>query len=277
MTNDLGMRVTMSKALLKRAFFLANFFIFLFSYSQGKLKMSILINSISLINLNKPTKSNNKKVFDNYSQLERLSAAKIPSSAIKSKYLPSFGSYRKVDNVTLLDRDSGFNVKASLAREKIGDFVSYKVFVNRQEAGFMHMNCASLFPEGDYVLTQPNNVIPEITHLRSLLGKKYGGIGTALVNAAVKESRKRGHDGCLFLTTEKGYARIFSNYRSNENPIPFYYKLGFEAVNPKVHNLIKECLASSEYNKLPDSALLLLTPEAIAHKNKYFSKNYTFC
>ena len=208
---------------------------------------------------------------------EKIPIGQIPLTAIKSKYCQSFGRFRKVDDVTLLNRDTGFNVKASLCKEKIGPYVSYKIFVDGKEAGYMDMDCYSLFPEGDYVLTLPNNVIPKITHLRSLLGKKYEGIGTALVNAAVKESRKRGNEGCLFLTAEKGYARTFSDYRSDENPIPFYYKLGFEAVNPQIDKLIKQCLSEAKYDLLPDSALLLLTPEAIAEKNKYFSKNYTFC
>ncbi len=240
---------------------------------------------ISLIN-NNPFQNNKlysnknsekKYVFGETLKSEILRGKNIPLDAIKSKYCPSFGKFRKVDDVTLLDKNSGFNVKASLCREKIGDYVSYKIFVDRKEAGYMDMNCRSLFPEGDYVLTQPDNVIPQITHLRSILGERYSGIGTALVNAAVKESRKRGNDGCLFLTSEKGYARNFSTYRSNENPIPFYYKLGFEAVDPKLDKFIKDCISESKYDMLPDSALLLLTPEAIAQKNKYFSKNYTFC
>ena len=241
--------------------------------------MMLSINSNNLLN-NSAYSYKKFGIKDNVGRCLKptiLSQEKIPIEAIKSKYCPSFGKFRKVDDVTLLDKNSGFNVKASLCKEKIGDYVSYKIFVDRKEAGFMDMNCCSLFPEGDYVLTQPNNVIPEITHLRSLLGERYAGIGTALVNAAVKESRKRGHDGCLFLTAEKGYARSFSNYRSDENPIPFYYKLGFEAINPQIDSFIKKCISKSQYNLLPDSVLLLLTPEAIAKKNKYFSKNYTFC
>ncbi len=241
--------------------------------------MTLSINNNPFLYNNSYSNKNSvkKNDFGQKSKSEILTAENVPSDAIKSKYCPSFGKFRKVDDISLLDKDSGFNVKASLCREKIGDFVSYKIFVDKKEAGFMDMNCTSLFPEGDYVLTQPNNVIPEITHLRSLLGEKYSGIGTALVNAAVKESRKRGNDGCLFLTAEKGYARTFSDYRSDENPIPFYYKLGFEAVNPQIDSFIKKCIAKSQYNMLPDSALLLLTPEAIAQKNKYFAKNYTFC
>lgn len=236
------------------------------------------VNSIFLSkNIQDKNKNSNSNNLSKSYSTSNLSQDMVPLDAIKAKYCPAFGKFRKVGDITLLDKDTGFNVKASLSKEKTGDFVSYKVFVNKKEAGFMDMNCASLFPEGDYVLTQPNNVLPEILHLRSLLGDKYEGIGTALVNVAVKESKKRGNDGCIFLTAEKGYARTFSDYRSGESPIPFYYKLGFEAVDPKVDKLIKECIEKSDYKKLPDSALLLLTPEAIAQKNKYFAKNYTFC
>ena len=228
-------------------------------------------------NIQNKSKNNRRSNLSKNCHSVNVSFDSIPAEAIKANFCPSFGKYRKVDDITLLDKNTGFNVKASLSKEKIGDFVSYKIFVDKKEVGFMDMNCSSLFPEGDYVLTEPNNVIPEITHLRSLAGEKYSGIGTALVNAAVKESKKRGNDGCLFLTAEKGYGRTFSNYRSGESPIPFYYKLGFKAVDPKVDRLIEECIEKSNYNMLPDSALLLLTPEAISRKNKYFSKNYTFC
>ncbi len=199
-----------------------------------------------------------------------------PVDAIKSKYCLSFGKFKKIGNVVLQDRQTGDNVLASLKREKYGkDYVSYKVFVKNEEAGYMDMNLSSVFPEdNNYVVTEPDNVIPEIQHLRSLSGEKYSGIGTALVNAAVQESVKRGKGGCLWLTTESGYAWSLSRYRANENPIPFYYKLGFKAVDAKTDKFINQCLEKTKYNMLPDSVLLLLTPEAIKKKHKYFSSNF---
>ena len=199
-----------------------------------------------------------------------------PFEAIKSKYCLSFGKFKKIGNVVLQDRQTGDNVLASLKREKYGkDYVSYKVFVKNEEAGYMDMDLASVFPEdNNYVITEPDNVIPEIQHLRSLSGEKYAGIGTALVNAAVQESVKRGKGGCLWLTTERGYAWSLSRYRANENPIPFYYKLGFKAVDAQTDKLINQCMEKTKYNMLPDSVLLLLTPEAIKKKHKYFSSNF---
>jgi len=205
-----------------------------------------------------------------------VSYEKIPLDALKSNFCLSFGKYRKVGDVVLINKDTEKPVVASLRKEKIGDFVSYKIFTGKEEAGYMDMEKEALFPEGDYVLTEPDNVIPKVSHLRSLLGDKYSGIGTSLINAAVKESLNSGKNGSLWLNAEKGYARGFSQYRSDENPIPFYYKLGFRAVEPGVDKFIKKCLENSDYRNLPDSALLLLTPDAIKAKNKYFAQNFVY-
>lgn len=208
--------------------------------------------------------------------VEKSLCEKIPALCYKANYCPSFGKYKKVCDVQLKERKTGRIVTASVKREKVGDFLNYKMYVDKNEVGFMYMNCDSYIPEGNFVVTQPTNNIPEITHIRSIEGNKYEGIGTTLINAAVAESIKRGKDGCLWLKTEKGYARTFSKYRSDENPIPFYYKLGFRAPEKKVDDLIRYCLDRQDYSSLPNSALLLLTPEAISAKNKYFANNYVF-
>ena len=203
-----------------------------------------------------------------------ISVSEIPAYALKSNYCPSFGRFRKTGEIVLIDKSTEKPVMASLYKEKTGDYISYKIYTGREEAGFMDMNCEALFPEGDYVLTEPDNSLPRVFHLRSVLGNKYSGIGTALINAAIEESYKAGKNGCLWLNSEKGYARGYSPYRSNENPIPFYYKLGFRAVNPAVDELIQICIENSNYKSIPDSALLLLTPEAAKAKNEYFAQNY---
>lgn len=201
---------------------------------------------------------------------------KATTEAIKAKFCPSFGKYRKVASVPLVDRLTGKNVIADLKCDKFGkDLISYKLYVGREEAGFMDMDCAAKFPDSnDFVLPATTDEIPEIQHIRSILGHRYAGIGTALMNAAVQESEKHGKNGYLWLKTESGYAWSFSPYRAKENPVPFYYKLGFEAVDKRTNDLIKHCVKNSNYRALPDSVLMLLTPDAIDQKNKYFAAHY---
>ncbi len=217
-------------------------------------------------------KKENKEPYVNFDSKKACQKEnKIPLTSLKANFLPSFGKYKKVGDVQLFDREHGNFVKADLKKEKIGNYVSYKIYKGKEEEGYIDIDKKSLFPEGDFVLTEPDNVIPEVLHLRSLNGNKYAGIGTALVNAAVKESISEGKEGCIWTQTEKGYAHGLSDYRKNQNPIPFYYKLGFKSISPKTDELIKKCIETSNCEKLPDSAILLLTPEAIKKSNKYFA------
>ena len=159
----------------------------------------------------------------------------LPSEVIRANFGISFGKFRKVASIKLIDKDTEKPVLADLKRDNIGkDFLIYKIYAGRKELGYMDLDCSAIFPEdNNYVVTEPDNEIPEITHLRSLAGDKYYGIGTALVNAAMEESIKRGKNGALWLRSEKGYAHALSDYRANENPLPFYYKLGFREVDSK--------------------------------------------
>lgn len=204
------------------------------------------------------------------------SDSNIPASVYKANYLPSFGRFKKVRNVYLRDKDTGKEVPASLQKDNIGDFVMYRIMVNRENAGFLNMQCDSIFPEGDCVLTEPDNNIPEVKHLRSILGDKYSGIGTELMYAAVDESKKRGKRGALWLHSEQGYESSLSKYRSNENPIPFYYKLGFKSLDKKIDDLIKKGLETSDYGILPSSAILLLPSDKSDFIRRYYASNYSY-
>ncbi|MBQ8886084.1 MAG: hypothetical protein IJY61_00090 [Candidatus Gastranaerophilales bacterium] len=200
----------------------------------------------------------------------------ISSCYLKANYLPSFGKYKKVADITLINRDTEMPVRASLRKEKTGDFVSFQIITGRKdEAGFLHMNLDPTSIRGERVLTnKKGNPIPEVTHLRSISGDKYKGIGTALIYAAIVESLKANKDGELFLKAETGYGSSYSDYRKWENPIPFYHKMGFEAVDCDVNSLIQECIKKADYEKLPPSALLLLSSDSIKAKNLQFSKDY---
>lgn len=203
---------------------------------------------------------------NNYSRKYNADSSQIVNSYslenLQARYIPSFKAYRKTGKTTVIDKKTGYEVPADIKKEKIGDFVSFKLMIGRKEAGFLDMYCNSVFPEDKYVLTEPTNNIPEVRHLRSILGEDYAGIGTALIKTAIQESCNNGGLGNLWLESEKGYERTLVPYRSDENPIPFYYKMGFVSPNTDIDEFIKSCLKKTDYLKLPDSTLLLLTPES---------------
>lgn len=219
-------------------------------------------NSIYFSKYQRNNANNNLSLKKNILSVNNGNYVKIPLPSLQSNFMPSFGHYKKVSNALIYERDTGRAVNAVIKREEYGNFYSYKMFVQGKEAGYMDVDFDAIIPEDDYPAIVNDNHCPEITHLRSLSGDKYSGIGTELVKAAVKESYKHGKSGCLWLRTETGYAFSLSDYRSNENPIPFYYKCGFKALNPQTDEYIKKCLETSNFNKLPDLQLLVLNNEA---------------
>ena len=204
-----------------------------------------------------------------------VSQNNISSSVYKANFIPSFGKFKKVGEVTILNCDTGRTVDATLQKESVGNYHRFKIVVNREEVGFMNIDCDAIFDENNYVLSEPNNNIPKVTQLRTLNGEKYAGIGSALLNLAVDESKKIGRKGALWLVSEEGFARTYSAYRRNESPIPFYYKLGFKALDKNVDNIIKEGINSSNYKKLPKSVVLVLPSSKANHLQKYYKEHYT--
>lgn len=205
---------------------------------------------------------------------QQKSVNKIPASVYKANFLPSFGKYKRIANISLLNKKSNSYVNASLLKEEIGDYSYFKIMVGNREAGYLDMDCDAIFPENGYLCPELDNNIPQIKHIRSLLGDEYYGIGTALINAAVDESVKKGKDGAVWCVTSKGYARTFSPYRSNENPIPFYYKLGFRSLDNNIDKLIKESISDGNYDNLPDSTVLILSSQDVYDFKKYYSSQY---
>ena len=178
--------------------------------------------------------------------------------------MPSFSAARKVGKTGIIERETGNIVQVDVRREEIGPYITYTLNSGRKELGFLTMNLDSIYPIPEQIFTLKNDNIPKITNLRTLAGEKYAGIGTSLIKLAIKESKNNGSNGNLWLNAEKGYGKTLSPYRSDENPIPFYYKLGFKALNEDIDQYIQTCLDMQEYNKLPAIAKLVLMPEAVA-------------
>lgn len=253
-------------------FFLAIFFIFLFYLSM---KINSLSNSFPCVNYS--CKNDKGKNF--YSEKnQKLNLNEIPSSSLKANYLTSFGKYKKVADVILIDKDTEMPVRASLRKEQTGDFISFQIITGRKdEAGFLHMDIDPIPVRGEHIpVNEKGKSIPEVSHLRSIKGDKYKGIGTTLIRAAINESLRAKKNGELFLRAETGYGSFYSDYRKNETPIPFYYKMGFKAENKEIDKFIQDCIKNSDYKSLPPSALLVLSEEAVKSKNIQFSKDYKF-
>lgn len=105
---------------------------------------SLTNTAFSAKNINK---QNSCLKNNNQSYVDKSSTMNVPVSAIKAKYCLSFGKYRKAGTVMLTDRKTGEPVKAVLKKETIGDFVSFKIYKGKEEAGYMDMNCDSILPE----------------------------------------------------------------------------------------------------------------------------------
>lgn len=222
------------------------------------------ISTINQINLNKNNKLISAKNIRSEKTFNTTSASFSAYSAenVKANFLPSFGSARKVGKVVIYDRETGEAVKADVKRDTVGSYVTFNVNMGRKELGFLTMNCDSIYPVAQHVLTLPTDNIPKVVNLRTIEGEKYAGIGSALIKTAIQESYNNKSYGNLWLHAEKGYERHLSPYRSNENPIPFYYKMGFKSPDEKLDLYIKICIKTNQIHKLPEMATLLLTTES---------------
>lgn len=207
-------------------------------------------------------------------QNNSLNINEIPSSIIKANFVPNFGTYRKVKNIQLINKDTEKTVNASLVKDTIGDYSSYKIMIGKKEAGYMDMDCVSEIPTSIFPQYKYLNEIPEVKHLRSVMGDKYYGIGTELINTAIEESIKKGKGGRLWLSAVQGYGSGYSKHRENENPIPFYYKLGFRAIDDKKDKAITRALEDKDYGSLPEEATLILSAQGLYDFNEYYCNHF---
>lgn len=205
---------------------------------------------------------------------ESKNISSFSADTIKANFCPTFGRFRLVDRVLLQNKNTMFLEPANIVKENYGQTSVFKAMVNKKEAGYMHLKFDAIIPERDFLVMESDNNIPEVTHLRSILGEDYSGIGTCLLHTAVQESKKYGRNGALWLNAETGYAYQLSKHRSNQSPIPFYYKLGFISPDEKIHNQILKCLENGQYNYLPSDVILLLPSDRVHILEDYYSKHF---
>ena len=224
----------------------------------------------------KPYNTDNKLNLKNFLQNKHFT--KIPNDCYKANFLP-FAGLKTVGEAYVIDRKTGEKVKAAIKKDEIKDeYCLYKLYKDKKELGAMDMSPYSRIP--NTIGGKPVNagkyhkmVIPKIEHIRTIEGDKYSRIGSTLVNLAIEESKKYGFGGGLWLFSEKGFQKMLSLYRSNKNPIPFYYKLGFRALGEEDEK-IKEYINNYEYAKLPNSAILVLDSETVKKGNKYLEPDF---
>ena len=195
--------------------------------------------------------------------------ANYTTENVKANFIPGFGAYRTVGRTYLLDKETLKEVPADIRRERIGDYTEFKLMIGRKELGYLEMTSDATYPFPDHIIKRQNDNIPKIKYLRSIEGEKYSGIGTALIKAAISESITKKQNGDLWLISTKGFGCQDSPYRRNENPIPFYYKIGFESKDKKENQYIKDCLQAKRYDKRPEVTVLLLSERA---KNKWIKE-----
>ena len=132
-----------------RVFFLAIFFILIF-YSSMKI---LSLNNYFHQTINSSCNKNSNSDFSSLNSV--IKQKDIPTYAIKANYLPNFGKYKKVADITLIDKDTERPVRASLRKERTGDFISFEITTGRKDqAGFLHMD---LEPEDIYEIPQNKN------------------------------------------------------------------------------------------------------------------------
>lgn len=228
---------------------------------------------ISQINSIQQPKYFNRDIQQQKQPLLHLNSSAITSNYtsenVKANFIPNFGAFRTVGRTTLLDKETLKEVPVDIKRERIGDYTEFRIMVGRKKVGYLGMTSNATYPFPDHIIRRQNDNIPKVKYLRSIDGEKYAGIGTALIKAAISESLSKKQDGDLWLVSTKGFGCQDSSYRRNENPIPFYYKIGFVSKNKDENQYIKECLNAKRYDKLPDIAVLILSTKA---RNKWLEE-----
>ncbi len=187
----------------------------------------------------------------------------VPVEVLKANYINSLEEYEKIKEIPIKERASNETINASLYKSRNKTHPSFQIRIGDKVAGYMKMDCISGLPFGMKNTCVGNDaVIPCISDLRTILGSEYSGIGTALVKEAIRTSKKNGAQGSLWLYSMEGFEKNKSSYRRGENPLPFYFKLGFRANDDLIDNMIIKAIKKNKPKDLPPMCILFLTPEA---------------
>ena len=189
--------------------------------------------------------------------------------------IPDFGieKCRKIKTVYLIDKTNGDIIYADLLKHK--NYPKYEVRVKGELAGYMHISDNGYLPECDNAPENLKDVgIHKITGLRTIMGNKYSGIGSALINEAIEHSKKIKRKGAIWLMASDGYDNYASRYMANVNPVPFYKKCGFTCIQKKTEEKVNLALKKNLPFLFPETVNMLLTPENAKKFQAKYSKKY---
>lgn len=236
------------------------------------MKINNISNSILLNQYKSPVFSAKKDSEDTNEKYPLQTLSEFPKPVT---FFPDFGieKCRKIKTVYLIDKTNGDIIYADLLKHK--NYLKYEVRIKGKVAGYMFISDNSYMPECDNV---PENLkdkgIPKITGLRSILGDKYSGIGSSLINAAIDHSKKTKRDGAVWLMASCGYDNYASKYMSNENPVPFYKKCGFNCIKKDTEKKVNFAIKNNQSYLLPETVNMLLTPENAEKFQIKYNKKY---
>ncbi len=220
------------------------------------------VNQRIIISKNTPHKNS----INTMPSAQKKEYSNISAENIKANFVPSFGRYWRMNDVPIIDQDNGKTISAQILRQRKrwGNIYNYVLAVNNDYEGFMNIDSKAIFPEfDDLLLTDFDNNIPQITYMFTKYGNKdkYKGIGSNLIRQAIFLSQSLGKNGSLWLNSQILYDSSIPSYKKILNPLPFYYKVGFRSPFEDIDNSIKTIMEEEDYTKLPDEALLILSPQ----------------
>ena len=110
------------------------------------------------------------------------------------------------------------------------------------------------------------NRFAQVQLLTSLLGWEYQGIGTRLMEAAIKESVLQGFEGRVALKPEHIIPSNLTYRKEGESPMPFYYcKIGMRAKSQEDNRTIEKAIKELQKGKKPTfiNSILFFPDETI--------------
>lgn len=233
------------------------------------------ISAVGFDNYFNNAKANSNTRISNKPRIIKNEYSNYSSESVKALFLPSFGSLRKIKDVALIDKNNGKLVGAKVYRDTRSITEYYSLKKNGEELGYMKLKNPKVSNFTNYAFSYPDD-LPEVKEIRTIEGEEYEGIGTQLIKCAIERSCELGFDGELVLTAEKGYALNLSPYHSDDNPIPFYYKLGFQAIDEDEDIKCRDLLDKEDYTSLPFLEDMILTvEEGIPIFNEYYEKKFS--
>ncbi|MBQ3642795.1 hypothetical protein II906_12860 [bacterium] len=197
---------------------------------------------------------------------------------LKANFITFKGNFRILEDVVLYDKVEKKYVKASMQMREDGNLEEYQIIKGNDKLGYMYMNpkaeiIEEISNETRYGLKDTDK-IAKIAKLRSIEGDRYSGIGTQFVKKAIERSLSLGQMGAVGVTACRYFDTAASDYRKNDSPIPFYYKMGFKAADSVINDAINIALDFNMQDLFPRCAFLVLTPKNVRNFYDYYENKF---